>query len=80
MPAGAMGSVGGHDIVIVADIKHKTKAQLLEVIQTIDLLRLLLRSGQCRQQHGGQNGDDGDDHQQFDQRETRCLLAGLVIF
>jgi len=34
----------------------------------------LLQGGQ---QHGGENGDDGDDHQQLDQRETDETGAGL---
>ena len=46
------------------------KTELPEVVQTGDAIRLLFGTGQGRQQHGGQNRDDGDDHEQFDQGES----------
>ena len=42
---------------------------LLEVVDTHRLQTFLLGLGQGRQQHGRQNGNDGDHHQQLDQRE-----------
>jgi hypothetical protein len=49
---------------------------LLDVAHAHGLLAFLLGPGKRRQQHGRQNRDDGDDHQQFNQGEGRlpgCL-------
>ena len=40
---------------------------LLEIIDTIDALRLGFCLGQCGQQEGCQDGDDGDNHKQLNQ-------------
>ena len=40
------------------------------VVQALDALRLGFRFRQGRQQHGGEDGDDRDHHQQFDEGET----------
>jgi len=45
------------------------QAHLPHVAEAGHALRLGLGLGERRQQQGGQNGDDGDDHQQFNQRE-----------
>jgi hypothetical protein len=44
--------------------------QLLDVVQTGNAIRLGFRSGERRQKHSGENGNNGDDYQQFDQRES----------
>ena len=41
----------------------------LEAVQTGDVQRLLFGPAQRRQQEGRKDGNDCDDHQQFDQRE-----------
>ena len=50
--------------------KMHGQGELLDIALALGTNRLLFRFGQCRQQHGGENRDDRDHHQQFDQRET----------
>jgi hypothetical protein len=45
------------------------EANLLEIIDTVDSLRLFFGRGERRQEHGRQNRDDRDDDEQFDKRE-----------
>ena len=40
------------------------------IVQTHDTMGLGLGLAQCGEQHAGKNGNDGDDHQQFDQRKS----------
>ena len=58
-------------VVEVAGIKLRGDAKLLEGIEALNLLRLGLGLGQRGQEHGRQNRDDGNHHQQFDEREAR---------
>ena len=46
------------------------EADLFEVADAFDALGLGLGLGESRQQEAGENGDDGDDDQQFNERET----------
>ena len=50
-------------------------AVLLDVVDTADFLRPALGGGESRQQHGRENGDDGDDDEQLDERERRFLFV-----
>jgi hypothetical protein len=43
---------------------------LPQIVEARDAFAGFLGAAQGWQQHGGQNGNDGNDHQQFDQRET----------
>src|ERR1039458_39389 len=43
------------------------------IVQTAHSLRLFLGLGQRRQQHCREYGDDGDDHEQFNQSESPAL-------
>ena len=49
-----------------------------KLLKQTDLLRLGLGLGQRGQQHGGQNGDDGNDHQQFNERKAAGAFGFLV--
>ena len=53
------------------------RPSLLQVVQAGRSLGLFLGPAQRRQQHGRQNGDDGDDHQQFNQGEPAVLRFDL---
>jgi hypothetical protein len=59
----------GHAVIGVARIEMPRQRDLLGVVQTADALRLGLRLGEGRQKHGREDGDDGNNHQEFDQRE-----------
>ena len=61
-----------HRINIPAVVRIGLKPQdpLFQIIQTVGRLAGFLNLPQCRQKHAREYGDDGDDHQQFDQRES----------
>jgi hypothetical protein len=51
---------------------------LFQITQAGNAFGAFLRAGQCGQQHGRQYGDDGDDHQQFNQGEP-MMAAGAAF-
>jgi hypothetical protein len=56
-------------------ISHETlqsNSQLVQIADTLDLLRLLFGSGNCRKQKASQNCDNGNHDEQFCQRECSC--------
>ena len=55
---------------MVVDIEPPAEHELPAVVHALNTGGLGLRFGQRRQEHAGQNGDDGDDHQQFDEGES----------
>jgi hypothetical protein len=48
-------------------------AELLKVAHAVDALGLEFGFAERGQQQRGENGDDGDDEKQFDQRESPAL-------
>ena len=60
---------GGQDIVGLGGVKLHEEPDLFQVVQATDLLAFAFGLGQCWQQHSGQDGDDGNDDQQFNERE-----------
>ena len=54
------------------------QADLLEVVEATDAACLLACFAQCGQKHGRQDGDDGDDNQQFNQGK-RILSGGVNL-
>ena len=61
--------------VVVVHIHTHGQAELAEIIVAGNSPARLLGLAQSRQQHRRQNGDDGDDHEQFDQRERAWLTT-----
>jgi hypothetical protein len=51
---------------------------LFQILNTLDAFRASLSASQRRQQQSGENGYDGDYHQQFHQRESRSLRSVKV--
>ena len=64
--------------VVLHSILHETHADLLQIVHATDATRTLARSGKSGKQNRGQNRDDGDDDQQFDERETFLVENTLV--
>jgi len=62
--------VGRILIAVVADAHLRAVLELLQIIQAHNVLRLRLGLCQGRQEQRGQDGDDGNDHQQFYQRKS----------
>ena len=56
------GGIGGQDVAVIFDIQHETQPELFLIIEATDLVASLPGPGQSRQEHRGENGDDGDDH------------------
>ncbi len=59
-----------HPIVVVVGIDHGSELQLLQIAHAFDCLCPLLGLAERRQQHGSQDRDDRNHHQQFDEREA----------
>jgi hypothetical protein len=66
-----LGVVG---LVIVLDIHHRRRADLLGIGQTARGARLFAGLGEDGEQDRRQNSDDGDDNQQFDEGETGSFV------
>ena len=65
-----VGPVEGEEAVVVLNVEGRVLAQRAEIVDATALLGVVPGLLQRRQQHGRQNGDDGDDHQELDQREV----------
>src|SRR5205814_4963408 len=63
-------SQGGKPGGKIIAIQLEGDSNLALVAQAFDQLRLFLGATQRGQKHAGENGDDGDDDQQFDQGEA----------
>ena len=59
-----------HIIVEIAAVEKIAFPHGHKVVEARGIASVLLHLAQRRQQHPGQNGDDGDDHQEFNERET----------
>jgi hypothetical protein len=65
-----IGGAIGEQIPVVRSVKVHGITDLAHVVQALDTAGAFLGAAQRRQQHRRQNGDDGDDHQQFNQGEA----------
>ncbi len=63
-------TIAGEFALIILGIQRQRKADLLEIIATPDAFGLVAGFTQTRQQDGQQQGNNGDYHQQFNQRKT----------
>ena len=55
---------------VVAGVDMQCQTQLAQIRQAARLTRLGPGARQCRQEHRGQDGDDGDHHKELDQGEA----------
>jgi hypothetical protein len=53
---------------------------LLEIADALNGPGILFGPGEGREQHGSQDRDDGDDNQQFDQREAPTAFVNASGF
>jgi hypothetical protein len=63
--------VDGVIVAVVVGIHVHPQSHLALVIVATNRQRLALGPRQGRQEHAGQDRDDGDDHQQLNESETR---------
>ena len=68
-PIAAVEQVGTF-VAVFARINEGCSTDLLEVGHRLDAYGFVFGVGQSRQQHGRQKGDDRDDNQELNQRET----------
>ena len=79
--AGCAGVVGqGEGLVVVLDIHHHGRADLLAVAQAGGLARFLARAGEDGEQDGRQDRDDRDDDQQLDERKAPASHLSFTSF
>jgi len=62
--------VGNQHLIVIPGVKDPAHRQLLQVADAANAERFGLGLAERRQQHARQNGDNGDDHEQFDERES----------
>ena len=68
--------LGGEVIVISGGILVKSQSHLVQIAHAVDLARLLFGPAQGRQQQRGQNRNNGDHHEQFNQRKSGSGATG----
>ena len=64
-----------HTAAEIAGIHLPAQAELLLIVQAADPLGHFLGPGQRRQQQRGENANDGNHHEQFEQRERLPPVA-----
>ena len=68
--------VSGNRVLMVHGIKLNTHAHLTKIVEASSGMSLAFGTREGRQEHACQNGDDGNDHQEFDQGEGLGPLGG----
>lgn len=66
----AVSRIWWHEIGILEQVQMPTCLQLLQIAKALDPYTPIFGPGQGRKEQRRQNGDNCDDHQQFDQCET----------
>jgi hypothetical protein len=61
--------------MIIAGIHYAAQIQLLQIVQTLNSLCRGFCFGQGREEHGRENGNDGNHHQKFNQCKSRLAAA-----
>ena len=64
--------------VIVRENYLQADTQLMQIAHTLNLLRFSFGLRNCREQKRGKNSYDGDDDQQFRQRERRPIRRNFL--
>ena len=62
--------VVGDPVFIVVRVHYPAEHELLRIVEATDALRLALGSAKNRQKHAREDRDDGDDDEEFNQRES----------
>jgi hypothetical protein len=63
------------DFSLITGVQGERQLKLFGIVHALDAHGLGLRLAECGQEHSRQDGDDGDDDQQFDQRESALTTA-----
>src|SRR5207247_7117164 len=65
----ALEVTGRHHVIIVVGVHYESQAELLLIIEAIDDVALVFSFAKSGQQHGGQDGTDGNDDKQLKETE-----------
>ena len=65
---------------LLASYQSTDQPQLLQIVHARYALCLGLGFGKSRKEHASQNGDNRNDHQQFDEGEGSRFLSGVGRF
>jgi hypothetical protein len=80
---GPLGDLGPGNMFVVIGVHQDAKAHLMGVAETGSAQPLVLGLGQGRQQQGGENGDNGNDHKQLDESKgatpPRTRNFGILV-
>src|SRR5207249_2701062 len=68
----------GHFVGVVLDVHLPGQHHLAAIVHAGDGVGPALGLGQGRQEQASEDGDDGDDHQQFDQSKADCLSTAVA--
>ena len=60
---------GGQPVVVIIPVETRGEREILEIRDAAGRLPFFARLIQRRKQHGGEDGDDRDNHQEFDEGE-----------
>ncbi len=75
----AVVGVGRIQLKEITRVGVESRGNLLVIIQADNALRLRLGLAERGDQHGGQNGNDGDDDKQFNQGETQTERPAMPV-
>ena len=87
-PRQGFGRIHGHAgknlcrrqyVVVLIGVKSGGHSKLAELADTHSIARFGLRSAEGRQEQGGEDADDGDDNEQFDQREATATFINTSL-
>src|SRR5258706_7032695 len=70
------GGGAGQIAVVILGVHKVAQAHLFEIAKAVDAFGPFFGASQGGQKHGGENRDDGDDHQEFDQSKRAASWGG----
>ena len=73
----AIAGVEGHAFIVSAGVGVGGDPDLPQVVQALHILSGVSSTIDCRQQQARQNGNHGDDYEQFDQRKGGAFHASV---
>jgi hypothetical protein len=67
--------MSGETAVVIVPVESHPQRQLPEIAEAGDRLGLRFGTSQRRQEHAGEDGNDGNHHEKFDEREASADAA-----
>lgn len=70
---------GRAEVLLIGGVEGGGEGELLEVVAAIGDARGFLGAGECGEKQAGKDGDNGNNHQQFDKSEPCPALHWLMV-